>query len=58
VPAVLFFGIALVAIRIMAAIFKRRGRRKIIVTLIAGAIFLPTLFLFFGALSRLLPSNL
>ncbi|MEI6199446.1 MAG: sortase [Actinomycetota bacterium] len=57
-PAVLFFGIALIGIRIMAVIFKRRGRRKIMVTLIAGAIFLPTLFLFFGALSRLLPSNL
>ena len=57
-PAVLFFGFALIAIRIISAIVIRLGRRKIIVTVTAGAIFLPTLFLFFGALSRLLPSNL
>ena len=57
-PSVLFFGITLIAIRIIAAVFARRGRRKIYVYLIAGGLFVPTLFLFFGALTRLLPANL
>lgn len=57
-PTVLFFGTALIAIRITAAIMTRRGRRKIFVYLIAGGIFVPTLFLFFGGLARLLPANL
>jgi len=57
-PSVLFFGFALVAIRIIAAIMARRGRRKIFVYLIAGGVFIPTLYLFFGALTRLLPANL
>ena len=57
-PTVLFFGTALIAIRITAAITTRRGRRKIFVYLIAGGIFVPTLFLFFGGLARLLPANL
>ena len=57
-PTVLFFGFALIAIRIIAAIVTRRGRRKIFVYLIAGGVFVPTLFLFFGALTRLLPANL
>ncbi|MEI8398144.1 MAG: sortase [Ilumatobacteraceae bacterium] len=57
-PTVLFFGFALIAIRIIAAIMTRRGRRKIFVYLIAGGIFVPTLFLFFGGLARLLPANL
>lgn len=57
-PSVLFFGFALIAIRIIAAIMARRGRRKIFVYLIAGGVFVPTLYLFFGALTRLLPPNL
>ena len=57
-PSVLFFGFALIAIRIIAAIMARRGRRKIFVYLIAGGVFIPTLYLFFGALTRLLPANL
>ncbi len=57
-PTVLFFGFALIAIRIIAAIMTRRGRRKLLVYLIAGGIFVPTLFLFFGGLARLLPANL
>jgi hypothetical protein len=36
----------------------RRGRRKIFVYPIAFGIFIPTLFLFFGGLARLLPANL
>jgi len=57
-PSVLFFGFALIAIRIIAAIMARRGRQKIFVYLIAGGVFIPTLYLFFGALTRLLPANL
>jgi len=57
-PTVLFFGFALIAIRIIAGVVTRRGRRKIFVYLIAGGIFVPTLFLFFGGLARLLPANL
>ena len=57
-PTVLFFGFALIAIRIIAGIMARRGRRKIFVYLAAGGLFVPTLFLFFGGLARLLPANL
>jgi len=57
-PTVLFFGFALIAIRIVSRIMTRRGRRKILVYLIAGGVFVPTLFLFFGGLARLLPANL
>ena len=57
-PSVIFFGFALIAIRVIAAIFTRRGRRKIFVYPIAVGVFVPTLFLFFGGLTRLLPANL
>ena len=57
-PTVLFFGLALFVIRIVAGIMTRRGRRKIFVYPIALGIFVPTLFLFFGGLTRLLPANL
>ena len=57
-PTVLFFGLALIVIRIVAGLMTRRGRRKIFVYPIAAGIFVPTLFLFFGGLSRLLPANL
>ena len=57
-PTVLFFGLALIAIRIVAGLMTRRGRHKIFVYPIAFGIFIPTLFLFFGGLTRLLPANL
>jgi sortase A len=57
-PTVLFFGIALIMIRFVAGIMSRRGRRRIFVYPIAFGIFIPTLFLFFGGLARLLPANL
>lgn len=57
-PTVLFFGLALIVIRIFAGIMTRRGRRKLFVYPIAAGIFVPTLFLFFGGLARLLPANL
>ena len=57
-PTVLFFGLALIVIRIVAGMMTRRGRRKIFVYPIALGIFIPTLFLFFGGLARLLPANL
>jgi sortase A len=57
-PTVLFFGLALILIRVVAGVMTRRGRRKIFVYPIAAGIFVPTLFLFFGGLSRLLPANL
>ena len=57
-PTVLFFGIALIVIRIVAGFMTRRGRRRIFVYPIAFGIFIPTLFLFFGGLARLLPANL
>ena len=57
-PTVLFFGLALIVIRIVAGLMTRRGRRKIFVFPIAFGIFIPTLFLFFGGLARLLPANL
>ena len=57
-PTVLFFGLALIVIRIVAGLMTRRGRRKIFVYPIAFGIFIPTLFLFFGGLTRLLPAHL
>ena len=57
-PTVLFFGLVLFVIRIVAGIMTRHGRRKIFVYPIALGIFVPTLFLFFGGLTRLLPANL
>ena len=57
-PTVLSFGLALIVIRIVAGLMTRRGRRKIFVYPIAFSIFIPTLFLFFGGLARLLPANL
>ena len=57
-PTVLFFGVALIVIRIVAGFMTRRGRRRIFVYPIAFGIFIPTLFLFFGGLARLLPANL
>jgi sortase A len=57
-PTVLFFGLALILIRVVAGVMTRRGRRKIFVYPIATGIFVPTLFLFFGGLTRLLPANL
>lgn len=57
-PTVLFFGFALFAIRIIAGIMTRRGRRKIFVYPVAGGIFVPTLYWFFDGLARLLPANL
>jgi sortase A len=57
-PTVLFFGLALILIRVVAGVMTRRGRRKIFVYPIAAGIFVPTLFLFFGGLSRLQPANL
>ena len=57
-PTVLFFGFALITIRIIAGIVTRRGRRRLFVYLVAGGIFIPTLYGFFGALARLLPANL
>ena len=57
-PTVLFFGLALIVIRIVVGLMTRRGRRKIFVYPIAFGIFMPTLFLFFGGLARLLPANL
>ena len=57
-PTVLFFGLALIVIRIVAGLMTRRGRRKIFVYPIAFSVFIPTLFLFFGGLARLLPANL
>ena len=57
-PTVLLFGLALILIRVVAGVMTRRGRPKIFVYPIAAAIFVPTLFLFFGGLSRLLPANL
>jgi sortase A len=57
-PLVLSLASILMAIAAAAFILRRRGRRAFIVYPTAFVIFVPVLFLFFTALTRLLPANL
>ena len=57
-PLALSLAGILIAIATVAFILRRRGRGAFIVYPIALFIFAPVLFLFFAALTRLLPANL
>ena len=57
-PLVLSLASILMAIATVAFILRRRGRRAFIVYPTALVIFVPVLFQFFTALTRLLPANL
>ncbi len=57
-PLVLLFGIALIAITMLAITLARRGWSKILVYALAAVLFVTILFFFFSALYRLLPTNI
>lgn len=57
-PMVIFFAILLVGIALAANVLSRKKWRAVVVYPIAAVVFLPTLFMFFGFLTRLLPTNL
>ena len=55
---VIFFAILLAGIAISATVLSRKKWRAVMVYPVAAVVFLPTLFVFFGYLTRLLPTNL
>jgi sortase A len=57
-PMVIFFAILLAGIAISATVLSRKKWRAVVVYPVAAVVFLPTLFVFFGYLTRLLPTNL
>jgi hypothetical protein len=57
-PMVILFAILLAGISFAANVLSRRKWRAVVVYPIAAVVFLPTLFVFFGYLTRLLPTNL
>jgi sortase A len=57
-PMVIFFALLLVGIAISATVLSRKKWRAVVVYPVAAVVFLPTLFVFFGYLTRLLPTNL
>ena len=57
-PMVIVFALLLIAIAGVANWGARKKWRAVIVYPIAAVVFLPTLFVFFGYLTRLLPTNL
>ena len=57
-PMVIFFAILLAGIAISATVLSRKKWRAVMVYPVAAVVFLPTLFVFFGYLTRLLPTNL
>jgi hypothetical protein len=58
IPGVLMLAIVLVSIAVLAQRLTARGRRAWIVYPVAAVAFAPTLFVFFGFLTRLLPANI
>jgi hypothetical protein len=57
-PMVILFAILLAGISFAANVLSRRKWRAVVVYPITAVVFLPTLFVFFGYLTRLLPTNL
>jgi uncharacterized membrane protein len=57
-PMVILFAFLLIAIAGIARWWAGRKWRAVIVYPVAAVVFLPTLFVFFGYLTRLLPTNL
>ena len=57
-PMVIFFAFLLIAIAGIARWWAGKKWRAVIVYPVAAVVFLPTLFIFFGYLTRLLPTNL
>lgn len=57
-PMVILFAFLLIAIAGIARWWAGKKWRAVIVYPVAAVVFLPTLFLFFGYLTRLLPTNL
>ena len=57
-PMVIFFALLLAGIAIAVTVLSRKKWRAVVVYPVAGVVFLPTLFVFFGYLTRLLPTNL
>lgn len=57
-PMAIFFAIVLAGIALAANLLTRKKWRAVVVYPITAVVFLPTLFVFFGYLTRLLPTNL
>jgi sortase A len=57
-PMVILVALLLIGIAIAANVLARKKWRAVVVYPIAAVVFLPTLFVFFGYLTRLLPTNL
>jgi sortase A len=57
-PMVILFAFLLIAIAGLARWWAGKKWRAVIVYPVAAVVFLPTLFVFFGYLTRLLPTNL
>jgi sortase A len=57
-PMVIFFALLLAGIAIAANVLSRKKWPAVVVYPVAAVVFLPTLFVFFGYLTRLLPTNL
>jgi hypothetical protein len=57
-PMVIFMALLLAGIALVANVLSRKRWRAVVVYPIASVVFLPTLFVFFGYLTRLLPTNL
>ena len=57
-PMVIVFAILLAGIAFAANVLSRKKWRAVVVYPITAVVFLPTLFVFFGYLTRLLPTNL
>jgi uncharacterized oligopeptide transporter (OPT) family protein len=57
-PMVILFALLLIAIAGIARWWAGKKWRAVIVYPVAAVVFLPTLFVFFGYLTRLLPTNL
>jgi uncharacterized membrane protein len=55
---VILFAFLLIAIAGLARWWAGKKWRAVIVYPVAAVVFLPTLFVFFGYLTRLLPTNL
>ena len=58
IPGAALWAAFCVAIAALATVLARRGRNKWLVYGVATVLFLPTLFVFFGYLTRLVPANL
>jgi sortase A len=57
-PMVIFFALLLAGIAVAANVLSRKKWRAVVVYPVAAVVFLPTLFVFFGYLTRVLPTNL